>query len=90
MHFLNIFFYKILHVLNYYGLIKLVEIKCFHIFKTGKIRGKKIKGKSRSERDSLKEKIPRHDNLNIDDKDETSSTTTDSSTGDQEDKVTII
>ncbi|KAK7503847.1 hypothetical protein BaRGS_00004970, partial [Batillaria attramentaria] len=54
---------------------------------TGKLRNKKVKGKSRTERDMLKERILRRDNSIPDDKDETSSTTTDSSAGgEQEDK----
>nr|KAG5711560.1 hypothetical protein BaRGS_016742 [Batillaria attramentaria] len=53
----------------------------------GKLRNKKVKGKSRTERDMLKERILRRDNSIPDDKDETSSTTTDSSAGgEQEDK----
>ena len=55
---------------------------------SGKPRGKKIRGKSRGERDLLKERLLRRDNSVPDDKDETSSTTTDSSAGgEQEDKV---
>lgn len=54
----------------------------------GKLRGKKTRGKSRGERDLLKERLLRRDNSVPDDKDETSSTTTDSSAGgEQEDKV---
>ncbi|XP_076446798.1 transmembrane protein 131-like isoform X2 [Babylonia areolata] len=51
----------------------------------GKLRGKKLRGKTRGERDLLKEKLIRRDNSIPDDKDETSSTTTDSSAGGEQD-----
>ncbi|XP_070197652.1 transmembrane protein 131-like isoform X2 [Littorina saxatilis] len=50
-----------------------------------KVRGKKLRGKSRGERDLLKERLLRRDNSVPDDKDETSSTTTDSSAGGEQD-----
>ena len=56
---------------------------------SGKLRSKKLRGKTRGERDVLRERLMRRDNSVPDDKDETSSTTTDSSAGgEQDDKVT--
>ena len=65
-------------------------ITCTQSF-SAKTRSKKVKGKTRGERDLLKERLLRRDNSVPDDKDETSSTTTDSSAGgDQDDKVSCF
>ena len=54
----------------------------------GKLKNKKLRGKSRGERDVLKERLLRRDNSVPDD--DTSSTTTDSSAGcEHDDKVNI-
>jgi hypothetical protein len=54
-----------------------------------KLRNRKLRGKSRAERNLLKERLMRRDNSVPDD--ETSSTTTDSSgTGEQDDKVRTV